>query len=773
VLALAGPALAQTAPMQSRETGLRALPNSVILTSASPTAAVQRLPVLRQFSLADIRSNPRVTVGGTRIDFTPMLSNPRSSYSLASHLRGLPQHIKVVQDDVQISQIDQGLILHHVLSYAILPGRCADPAARGQIESAGAQCFTRGTADQRVAEFATPGSPRYLADPARRQAAVAAFQRNVALEDADATRRIADLRAALSTPAGRAPIAAQVGPAEMQRLTTLSDDDLKEEVINAATQTFDETSFVPLAESSKYAHPVSTLRAAPSASEVAAGQALISGQGGARAPAAYPNLLRSIPDSRFRTTGSSTAPTGDQTSDIDLGTYVFLTGFTLGHDYEWSMQVDTTINWCIIGCSSTYSVKLYAGFNYGFGLRFPIKTTLQYHNVTHPNNTAEATLRATYAPIEGTVADFQSTGLSSDQLFGGKELVAQVGADAGFNYDLPVVGSGGTGFSVGVDFTDMLPAPYTHGTFLPPAPGQHGIDTPYVFDTVDLLGGLLNFGVLGGQVFPAVDINLHSDKLQFTVNDEIANRRTLVAATGQSISVGVNPAKGNDSHFSFGNPVYNLGFTLTPGIDARLFIDVAVWSDHWDWPVWFPQLAVDLPPGGMDFSCHAGTTCVLDFEPEHQAGLTNGVMQNLKNLGCVQQGSAMMCAKLQGYTACQNAVNSHSILGVQSCDGSMALREEQVADQTLTNGGCTRQNAQIGRYYCPANGMLGLCNTMAGNGAVLNCQLLAPPQVDQILRRGCSASPNQAGVYSCIPGMMALCNTYVKNGFALMCKPAP
>jgi len=396
--------------MQSRVTGLQSLPNSVILTGASPAASVQRLPVLRQFALADIRSNPRVSIGGARIDFTPMLSNPRSSYALASHLRALPQHIKVVQDDVEISQIDQGLILHHVLSYAILPGRCADPAARGQIASAGAQCFTRGTADQRLAEFATPGSPRYLADPARRQAAVAAFQRNVALEDADATRRIADLRAALSTPAGRAPIAAQVGAQEMQRLTTLSDDDLKEEVINAATQTFDETSFVPLAESSKYAHPVSTLRTAPSASEVDAGQALINGQAGAEAPAAYPRLLRSIPQSGFRTTASSTAPTGDQTSDINLGTYVFLTGFTLGHDYEWSMQVDTTINWCVIGCSSTYSVKLYAGFNYGFGLRFPIKTTLQYQNVTHPNNTAQATLTATYAPIEGTVADFQSTG---------------------------------------------------------------------------------------------------------------------------------------------------------------------------------------------------------------------------------------------------------------------------------------------------------------------------------------------------------------------------
>jgi hypothetical protein len=774
VLALAGPALAQVSPMQSRVTGLQALPNSVILTGAPPTATVQRLRVVRQFSLAEIRSNPQMTLGAARIDFTPLLSNPRSSYALASRLRTLPQHVQIAQDEVQISQIDQGLIMHHVLSYAILPGRCADPVARRQISAAGAQCFTRATAAERIAAFAAPGSPRYVADPAKRQIAIAAFQRNSALQDADATRRIADLRAALNNPAQRGQIAAQVGPQEMQRLTTLNDDQLKEEVINAATQRFEETTFTPQLESSKYAHPTSTLRPAPGAAEIAAGQQLINGQGAAQAPAAYPKLLRSIPGTGFRTTGSSTTPTGDQTSDLDLGTFVFLTGFTLGHDYEWNLEVDTTINWCVIGCSSTYSVKLYAGFNYGFGLRFPIQTNLKYHNVTHPNNTAQATLTATYAPIEGSVQDFQATGLSSDQLFGGKELVAQVGADAGFNYNLPVLGGGGTGVSVGVDFTDLLPAPYTHGTFLPPAPGQHGVDTPYVFDTIDLLGGLLNFGVLGGQVFPAIDINLHSNKLQFTVNDEIGNRRTLVNATGQPVSVGVNPAKGDDSHFSFGNPVYNLGFTLTPGIDARLFIDVAVWSNNWDWPVWFPQLAVDLPPGGMDFSCHAGTTCVLDFEPEHQAGLTNGVMQTLKNLGCVQQGSAMSCTKLTGYAACQTAVNSHSILGVQSCDGSFALREEQVADRTLTGGGCLRQGGQIGRYACAIKGgMLGLCMTMANNGSVLSCQALVPPQVDQILRRGCSESPNQAGVFTCIPGMLALCNTYAKNGYVLMCKVGP
>ena len=58
---------------------------------------------------------------------------------------------------------------------------------------------------------------------------------------------------------------------------------------------------------------------------------------------------------------------------------------------------------------------------------------------------------------------------------------------------------------------------------------------------------------------------------------------------------------------------YNLGFIVTPGVDAHAFIDISVWSDSWDFPVWFPAVAVTLPPGGIDFSCHSGTVCRRDY----------------------------------------------------------------------------------------------------------------------------------------------------------------
>jgi hypothetical protein len=628
-----------------------------------------------------------------------------------------------------------------------------------------------------VEEFSIPGNARYVADPARRATVIAAYKQKTALADADANKHIADLRKTFADPRQRAALAAQIGAAEVARMSNLNDDQLKEDIINSSVQRIEQTTFVPRMESSQYAHNADELRILPGAPEMAAGERFLNETIPDRGAVdlQFPKLLEIVPAANFHRLAelSLSRNTTDQTTDIDLGTYIFLTGFTLSHDYEWSMEVDTTINWCLVGCSSTYSVKVYAGFNYGFGLRFPILTQLKYHNVVHPNQTAEANLTADFKPIDGSTAQFASTGLASDQLFDGKELVAQVGADAGFSFNLPVIGSNGAGFSAGVDFTDLLPPPYTHGHFTPPAPGTHGIDTPYTFDSIDLLGGILNFGVVGGQVFPAVDINLHSNKLQYTLNDEIWNKRTNITSTGQTVSVGVDKGKNNDSHFSFGNPVYNLGFTLTPGIDARLFIDVAVWSHNWDWPVWFPQLAVDLPPNGVDFGCHAGTTCVLDFKPEFEAGVTNGLRQQLLSQGCTIQGSMMTCQKIQTYRACQNAVKANSMLGIQSCNPGMLPKVENSADRTLTGGGlCQRNQGQMGDYLCPIKGgMLGLCNTMLNNGAVASCGVLVPVQADQILRRGgCRDIPGQSGAYACPSGMIGLCNLYVKNQVVLSCR---
>jgi len=720
------PAMPTAQQAQPRTTGQSSLPNSVILRGGTHAETMQRLRVLRKYEMSNLRTNPQVTLGEARLDFRPMLNNPKAQFNLAARLHAMPQHVEVREDTSEVSEVEQGLVIHHLLSYRILPGKCSDPDAKAQLDRAGIACFARASMSDRVAEFSKPASPRYVADSGKRQTAIAAFQRNSALADADANKGIADLRRALANPSQRSAIAGRVGDAETTRMGTLSDDQLKEEIINSSVQHFEETMFVPRLESANYAHPQHTLTIAASPAEVAAVQRLlregVPEHGGGLSN--FPKLLKVVP---ARSLALSTSPTGDKVVDVDLDRYIFLTGFTISHDYEWHWGAEVTIDWCVVGCSSTYGLELHAGFNYGFGLRFPIQTQFKYHIVVHANNSAEAKLTATFNPIQGTIDDFFLAGLSSDQIFNGKELVAQVGADAGFSVSLPGLDPSAN-FPTGLDFTDLLEGPLKGGRFLPPAPGAHVPGGQFFFDKIDLLGGLLNFGVAGGQLSPAVDVSLNSNKLQFTLNDETVGRQTPLTLDPQTVSLGVSPSTlGNESHFSVGNPVYNLGFSVTPGLNPNVWVDIAVWSNQWNWPIWFPQLAVDLPPNGIDFGCHAGTTCVVDFAEVYNA--STGQVNNM-------------------------------------------TKEADAADKTLTGAGCkrlgVRASGEAGKYVCPVKGMLGLCKAMLSNGAVSSCGALVPTSTDEILKRGhCTGND---GAYVCPQDMIGLCNLYLKNEVILSCK---
>jgi hypothetical protein len=708
---------------QAAEQNQRPLANSVILQGGNHAQTMQRLRVVHQYTLSNLRTNPHVTLGSAHLDFSPMLNNAKAVPNLAMRLQAMPQHVQVQENTSEVSEVDQGLVIHHVLTYQILPGKCADGGAKEQLAAAGATCFTRGTTNERVAAFGVPGSPRYIADAGKRRTAIAAFEQKSVAANADASQHIVALRKQLADPAQRAAIVAKVGQAEAARMSSLGDDDLKDELINMGVQRVEETMFVPKVESSNYAHPQHSLSIAANTAEVEATQQLMrAGVQNSASPAGFPKLLKVIPESALHLSGSG-PPRGNQTANLNMGPYYFLTGFTIGHDYEWQWGVSVSINWCVVGCTSTYGVQLYAGFNYAFGLRFPIQANFTYQTVVQPNHSAEAKLTPQFTPIEGDDNDFISAGLDPGELYNAQEIVAQVGANAGFSVNLPVLSTSQT-FPAEVDFTQLLPAPYTGGRFQPPAPGSGGINSPYTFNTIDLLGGLLDYGVVGGAVYPAVQINLHSNNLQFTLNDELQHRSTPINS-GQSVSLGdATSQNGNYSHFSVGNPVYNLGFTLTPGLAPTVFVDVAVWSGQWAWPVWFPQLAIDLPPGGMNFSCHAGTTCVLDFQPVFNAA--TGQVQDMS-------------------------------------------KERDVADRTLVGGGCQR-NGSEGNYLCPVKGMLGLCNAMLKNSAVLSCGALIPTSTDQILRRGGCAEEGQSGTFACPSSMMGLCQLYMKNQVVASCQ---
>jgi hypothetical protein len=289
---------------------------------------------------------------------------------------------------------------------------------------------------------------------------------------------------------------------------------------------------------------------------------------------------------------------------------VFLTGFTLGRQYEWSKRIEKTINWCWVGCSETYYAGARAGFSYGFGLRFPIVVNGKY---VYENGSGgeHAYLTATMSPVDGSPAQYAASGLASSQIFNGQELVAELQASAGYDYKLPFIGEDHHSLTIGYDLADKLPAPYTHGQFRPPAPGTNAGEIPFVLTSVDLLAGYGNWGAAGILVHPAVKVGLHSDALKLVLHDNVANSDQSIV-NGAKMPLAIDAAQ-HTSNFSIGSPLYNLGFIVTPGVDAHAFIDISVWSDSWDFPVWFPAVAVTLPPGGIDFSCHAGTICKRDY----------------------------------------------------------------------------------------------------------------------------------------------------------------
>ncbi len=45
----------------------------------------------------------------------------------------------------------------------------------------------------------------------------------------------------------------------------------------------------------------------------------------------------------------------------------------------------------------------------------------------------------------------------------------------------------------------------------------------------------------------------------------------------------------HSSQFNIGDPVYSASFLITPGIDARLSLNIAVWRHSWDWFLWLPR----------------------------------------------------------------------------------------------------------------------------------------------------------------------------------------
>ncbi len=569
-----------------------ALRSTIVVQSANPLSAIQALPVQRELSFSEIRSTRALTLGSSRIDLSAMLKHRDALPNVAVRLQAAPSAVTVKAVDVTAYVVPQGLVVRSFLNYQITPGTCSDGTRRRQIEAAGIRCAQRMSDGERISDYADPRSPRFVAEPGKRAEIIARARADWARQDADTAAQVANFRAILANPAERG----KIGADEAARLERLSDEELAGELISTGETKIEDVMFIP--------------------KEDAVDRSSTPGMA-----ADYRRRLAAV---------------GTMTTTTDgIGKAIFLTGFTLGRQYEWSKRIEKTIKWCWVGCAVTYYAGGRAGFSYGFGLRFPIAVEGKY---TYEGGigTPRGFVTATMTPINGGPADYVAAGLGSGQIFNGQEFVAELKAFAGYDYKLPLIGSDSRTIEVGVDLAAMLPAPYTNGHFTPPAPGTTSGEVPFVFNSIDLLMGYGNWGAAGVLVHPAVKVGLHSDALRMTLHDNVTGTDQPIVS-GKKIRVGIDPARAKSS-FWIGDPVYNLAFIVTPGVDAHAFIDVGVWSNSWHFPVWFPDISITLPPGGVDFACHADTTCRRDYEFASGSVPDTGAASSIGNAQVLEVG---------------------------------------------------------------------------------------------------------------------------------------
>ena len=596
-------------PHASGQERQRAFRDAILVNTQDPGAAAKRLRVLRHIDLAEIRKKPVVKVGDVKIDFAPMLRNPASTFNTAQRLRALSRHVELKGEETTISEIDQGLVVHSHLSYRVRPGACGEAAARAQLKAAGVSCAVAVPPRQHAQLLASPGNPRYIKDPAKRAHAIAQYEETLRQSQAKSGQRIAELRRALADPKQHAAFASRFGAEEVQRVKGLSDEQLKEHIVNSAVIDMEQVMFVPRARSLAHLPKITALGITPDGAHRARERF-------AAAPPPPQPHPASAAQPHYQAKASF------HREPVKLGPYIYLTGFTIGHDYEWSVKLQATINWCVFwDCSETYMLRPFAGFSYGFGLRFPIETRLLYSFDWRGANDNHASVKVDFTPIDGNAEQYRRTGLAPNLLYSGQELVAEATATAGVEYSMPILGHNTVNaLQVGFSLPDHLPAPFTHGQFTPPAPGTTGLTgDPIYVRSLDLLGDTLNIGVASVAVVPAVKVGLTSSGLAFTLVDNVARQTTTVSASGQTYPLKPGADQYLSSHFTLRDPVYNLQFHVTPGVDPNVSIDIEVWSHTWDAPIWFPQLEIDIPQGGIDFHCHDGTTCSYDF---NEPGLT-------------------------------------------------------------------------------------------------------------------------------------------------------
>jgi len=332
-------------------------------------------------------------------------------------------------------------------------------------------------------------------------------------------------------------------------------------------------------------------------------------------------------NSTQRTTKNGKTSTRTRSGTYQIGPNTFLTGFTYADSFFWSKTFEYNLDY---GAGSTLMrITPYTEFSYGLGLRFPLQIKGQYTYNT--NNKRQATIRVSANPINASRQQYQTTGLSGNLLFGGREIVAEIAADAGIEYQLPT-GNGRIrppGMPFRLDFTKHLPSAFKTnriaGDFAPP--NLHRPLSGIAEAPIDLLAGRGDYtaGDYGFdfEVKPALKINLNNSELGFTLQDLKNNSSQKVRLRNNNQSTkSVRVDSQGRSMFKIKDPYYELTLNLTPGIRLKGSVDVGAWEKRMNEFIPFPALAITIPSDGLQFDCHKGTICGRTYTVNNRTGST-------------------------------------------------------------------------------------------------------------------------------------------------------
>lgn len=553
--------------------------SGVIPAQASSPKNSPKVNILRKFDANQI--NGKINISGYELNPNSIKLLNRSLRRKIQSIKGLRNLATLKSANSEVLELNKGLIIQSKLSYSLKPGACT--THRSRLNQAGIQCGSKEDLKSSIASLSKRGSPNYISNAKKRKFAI----KNLKNSQLNILKETKKARAALDDPA----VIKALGAATIQRLKTLSDEDLAVEVLNTADQVIEETVFIPKAESFKNLKRVSSLQ----------GNSLINIKKNL-----HKQKITNIPKHKFPKAVIDSIPKQRSSTKEDI----FLTGFTFGKQYEWRKKWTKSVKWCWLGCKKDYYVEPYATFGYGLGLRFPVKAKLNFNS-----NGARAKITPTFTPINANSGQYRQTGMRQNQVFNGQELVAEMSARAGLKMKLPFVGTKSMSRGYDRDLTDNLPAPFRNGHFTPPSPGNPlPAAAPVFLRDIDLLGGAADYGVAYARLHPGIKMDLNSNSLQFKLKDNIRNR-TYAVSSGQTRELGI---QNNRSSVTLFNPKYNLGFRITPGVQYNVGVDFAVWGKNWRDEIWIPQLSITLPPGGADFSCHTNTQCSRTYS--FQAG---------------------------------------------------------------------------------------------------------------------------------------------------------